>query len=94
MSESALEKKCWRWAKLVYGIKTIKLTSTAGWPDRLFIKGSRCFFIEFKSEKGHLRPMQTYIIEELRKDGAEVFIVNNFEHFKQITTDFIEKYEP
>lgn len=48
------------------------------WPDRLFLlPGGRCFFVEFKRPEGVLRPGQHSVIEELRKRGFTVYIIND-----------------
>jgi Holliday junction resolvase len=43
-------------------------------PDRIFIKGGRVVFIEFKRPGGKLTSGQEREIEKLRRHGAEVWV--------------------
>ena len=64
-----LEKQGW------YVLKLIK-TNKNGIPDLLALKrGNTPWFIEVKAIKGRLSKLQTYRIEELKKEGfkAEVY---------------------
>jgi Holliday junction resolvase len=56
-----------------YVIKLIK-TNKNGIPDLLCLKDGKGFFIEVKSEKGKLKPLQEYRHEELLKYGFETII--------------------
>lgn len=56
-----------------YVIKLIK-TNKNGIPDLLCLKDGAGFFIEVKSEKGIVRPLQKFRHEELNKYGFETKI--------------------
>lgn len=56
-----------------YVIKLIK-TNKNGIPDLLCLKDGTGFFIEVKSEKGIVRPLQKYRHEELTKYGFETIV--------------------
>jgi hypothetical protein len=56
-----------------YVIKLIK-TNKNGIPDLLCLKDGNGFFIEVKSEKGIVSPLQKYRHEELIKYGFETII--------------------
>ena len=59
-----------------YVIKLIK-TNKNGIPDLLCLKEGKAFFIEVKSEKGTVRPLQKFRHEELLKFGFETKIIKN-----------------
>ena len=61
-----------------YVTKLIK-TSTNGIPDLLAIKYGKAMFIEVKTERGKLAPLQQLRIDELRNAGAIVKVWSNFE---------------
>ncbi len=56
-----------------YVIKLIK-TNKNGIPDLLCLKDGKGFFIEVKSEKGKVKPLQNFRHEELLKYGFETLI--------------------
>ena len=54
--------------------------SRVGVPDRLVLFDvDLWFFVEFKSEEGHLEPWQDREIRRLRDRGVKVFVVNDME---------------
>ena len=83
MKESTLEAKCCEYADKTFAIKNIKIKDKAGWPDRLFFKSGRHFFVEFKREGEKPRLLQKHTHEQLRLRGEQVYIIDNFEEFKQ-----------
>jgi Holliday junction resolvase len=60
-------------SKGYYVIKLIK-TNKNGIPDLLCLKDGKGFFIEVKSEKGKVKPLQHFRHEELLKYGFETLI--------------------
>lgn len=80
MRESFIEKKVCDHAKR-NGFLAYKFTSPSrrGVPDRLFIGGGRVFFIEFKAPKGRLTKLQELTIQNMKKAGAEVYVIDNIE---------------
>lgn len=57
----------------------IEKASINGFPDRLFIRGGKTIYVEFKSDTGRLRPEQERVITEMRSKGAEVYVVSTLE---------------
>lgn len=55
-------------------IKNIQV-SLNGWPDRMYMKEGKVFFVEFKSKTGKLSELQKYRIEQLRKLKFHVLIL-------------------
>ena len=76
MKESALEQAWSRKAtkKGWLAVKNIQV-SLNGWPDRMFLKNGKIFFVEFKSSKGKLSELQAFRIEQIRKIGFHVLII-------------------
>ncbi len=91
MKESALEAKCCEYADKTYAVKNIKIKDKAGWPDRLFFKARQHFFVEFKREGEKPRLLQKHIHEQLSTWGEEVYVIDNFEEFKQIVRKWHDK---
>lgn len=83
--ESYIEKSCINYAKSK-GWLTHKFVSpnNKGVPDRLFIKKGYVLFVEFKSTKGKVTPLQKLVIDTLVKSGARVEIINNIDNFKNL----------
>lgn len=46
-----------------------------GYPDRVVICGGRVVFVEFKRPGEHLRAEQRYIVDVMRRQGADVRVV-------------------
>ena len=44
-----------------------------GWPDLVLVR-ERVIFAELKSDKGKLSPEQDWVLGELRRAGAEVYV--------------------
>lgn len=68
------------------GVYVRKFTSPQrrGVPDRVFAYSGRTFWIEFKSEKGKLTPLQQREIAEMRKHGLTVYVCNSITQGKKI----------
>ena len=78
MTESQFEQK---WSKKAkergwLSIKNIQV-SLNGWPDRMYMKNGKVFFIEFKNSKGKLSELQKYRIGQIRSLGFHCFIFEN-----------------
>lgn len=76
MTESKYEQA---WSKKAeargwYSVKIIQ-TSKNGFPDRMYMKNSKIFFVEFKSKKGYLSKLQKYRINQIRGLGFHVLIL-------------------
>ena len=59
-------------------------TSVSGIPDRLILKDGRYIWLELKAEGGRVSPIQTYIIDKLKKQGAEVYVIYTLAQLKEI----------
>lgn len=70
---------CWKWIA----------PGTAGVPDRIAIlPTNKIIFIEVKAPGQKPRPIQTYRINQLKKLGAHVYIIDNPQAIKQMLTDY------
>lgn len=78
--ERDIEKKACELAKAA-GWLAYKFVSPAqrGVPDRIFIKGGRIVFIEFKALGAKPTKLQWRMIERLRAQGCEVFVCDSVE---------------
>ena len=85
IKESKIEKEVSEYARSL-GFIHYKFLSTAnGVPDRLFISPNGfVFFIEFKAPDQEPRPLQAHVINKIRHNKAEVFIVDNIEDGKKV----------
>jgi hypothetical protein len=80
-SEKRLEAYLVKEVKKMGGL-CLKFTSPGcrGVPDRICVfPGSRCVFVELKSETGTLRKLQEVIHDRLRKRSIDVFVACNKE---------------
>ncbi len=67
-----------------YVIKLIK-TNKNGIPDLICLKDGKAFFVEVKSEKGKVAPLQKFRHEELLKFGFETIVLGKtFDNLKRI----------
>lgn len=75
MTESQFEQN-WSKKAALRGwlpVKNIQ-TNLNGWPDRMYMKDGKVFFIEFKSKTGRLSELQKYRIEQIRKLKFHCFV--------------------
>lgn len=97
MKESMVEQYLHRRIKSLEGT-TRKWTSPnyVGVPDRIcFLPGGEIFFVEVKTDKGHLSVRQAHEIEILRGFGATVFVCYGMKGVDQIYEWLIERgYSP
>tara|TARA_R110000782_G_C14807783_1_gene412475 strand:- start:2342 stop:2614 length:273 start_codon:yes stop_codon:yes gene_type:complete len=75
MLESAIQKDSIKAAKEL-GWYSFKVLSTLqrGLPDCCFIKDGDVVFIEFKTDKGKLSPMQVKIHKKFKEHGVTVYV--------------------
>lgn len=68
------------------GFLCVKLiqTNLNGIPDIMCLRNGIVIFIEVKSEKGKVRPLQEYRHKQLREHGFEVLVVNDINQIKQL----------
>lgn len=79
--ESSIERKVTDFAKRNgWIVRKLKWINRNGAPDRLFMKGGVCVFVEFKQSKKKARTNQSQEHEKLRAAGMHVVLVDNKEH--------------
>lgn len=88
IKESIIEKKSCAWAKLTFGIRSFKITTYVGVPDRLFLHKGKVIFVEFKRLGEKPRVIQEHVHRVLRDEGFTVYVVDNFESFKLIVKEW------
>lgn len=72
--EARLKKKAERLNCIVQKLTTFE----TGWPDRIVILPTGLTaFVELKTKRGVLSPRQRLVREEIKKQGAPYFIVND-----------------
>lgn len=84
MKESEIERKLGEGIKKLGGLY-YKFVSPnlPGVPDRIVIlPGGRIIFVELKTEIGRLANIQKWVIEEMRKRGADVRVVKGWPEAK------------
>lgn len=59
-----------------YIVVSVVRLSVNGYPDLLCMKDGKCIWIECKEKTDTLKPLQKYRIDELRKNGFEVFVIH------------------
>ena len=88
MTTEASIESSWQRRTKKYGWQTIKLDtgrSSRGWPDRLIcLPNGKAIFIEFKTPKGKVTPLQNHMHEKLRKLGHVVWVSRSAAHAEQI----------
>lgn len=60
-------------------VRKLSWIGRRGAPDRLFMKGGRALFIEFKATGEKPDPLQVREIERMRKAGMEVHVIDDIE---------------
>lgn len=85
MRESEIEKKVSDYAKakgwLVYKFVS---PSQRGVPDRIFIRGGKLFFVEFKAPGKKPTKLQDKIFGKIREELFEVYIIDDVEQGKKL----------
>ncbi len=81
--EAAIERPCVKRAGANDWLaRKLKWVGRRGAPDRVFIKGIRTVFVEFKDpDEGELSELQKREIAKMRKAGAEVHVIDSIEQF-------------
>jgi len=90
-SESSIERAVCAYAKK-RGMMPYKFTSPqrAGVPDRLFLAPvGRVFFVEFKTEKGKLSPLQINEQRVFSKHGHTIHVVSSVAQGKKLIDELI-----
>ncbi len=77
MREATIEKKVCDYAKSLEWIAEKVTPQANGYPDRIFLKEGRVFFIEFKAKGKTPTKLQNHRIEALRLSGFDVHVVDD-----------------
>jgi Holliday junction resolvase len=56
---------------------------TKGLPDLYAVRRGRQIWVEVKTPSGRVRPEQQTLHEQLRAQGAEVYVVRSIEHLRE-----------
>lgn len=92
MRESKIEIEVCEYAEsLGWEVHKIKSLSKRGFPDRIFFRKGKIFFIEFKVEDGKPRKQQSKRIEELEDQDIEVYVIDSIEKGYNLLKSY-EKY--
>lgn len=89
LSENQLEEKLRKKIKELGGI-ALKFVSPgrAGVPDRIILMPQgKIYFVEMKSPRGEVNPIQKYVFEKFEELGFKVHILNSDDAIK----NFLEK---
>lgn len=89
LSENQLEEKLRKKIKELGGI-ALKFVSPgcAGVPDRIILMPQgKIYFVEMKSPRGEVNPIQKYVFEKFEEVGFKVHILNSDDAIK----NFLEK---
>ena len=80
MAESPIELTVCKWAEdRGWFVRKIAYVGRRNAADRLFIKGGRVVFVEFKAPGKDPRPGQEREIKRLRDAGAEVHVIDDMD---------------
>ena len=83
MRESTIEKSVCKYAK-ERGWLTYKFVSPGNKavPDRMFMRNSMIFFIEFKAPGKKPTKLQEKVIADITSEGFAVYVIDNIKHGK------------
>lgn len=96
LTERAIEKAVCAYANASgFMVKKMQtgIGGAAGWPDRMFIKNGRVFFIEFKRPGGKLSSMQGVVAHLLQKEKIHVYIIDDIAAGKRAIDQELELCE-
>ena len=90
MRESALERQCVRAAQARgWLVRKLKWIGRDGAPDRVFFRGGKVMWLEFKAPGEEPKPIQLREHKRMRSHGASVHVVDSWKLFDRI----ISRYE-
>lgn len=93
--ESSIEKSICEYAKRK-GCLAIKQggTGNRGVPDRLFLFGGRCLWVELKRPGGVCTPLQLQKQADLTGRGFTVLVVDDVDQGKMVIDQFVAGVDP
>ena len=93
MTEKSFQDWCIKWAR-IHGVLVYKVEAIGkrGFPDLVMVAGGRVTFVELKNPNGagRVSPLQKRTIQELRENGASVYICASREEFETIIAEFAD----
>ena len=93
--ESTLQRKCLTYARSLRIIAhKVDSSSQRGFPDTLFVMPcGAVVFVEFKNpnKRGKLSKLQTHTINKLRENNAIVRVIDDFNEFKKLISEFVKQ---
>ncbi len=78
-AEQSIEKYLCRKVKEAGGMAIKLVPNPAGIPDRLIVSNGKCYFVELKTDGGHVEPIQLAMHRRLHKLNQKVFILWSYE---------------
>jgi hypothetical protein len=93
MTEARIEKKVVKWCR-DNGILTYKFVSPAhrGVPDRIMMAGGRILFLELKTEKGVLSPLQSHEMHKLHGAGFSSCVAFGYQQAVEFLSDHFAEH--
>ena len=90
MNEAEIENAVVAYAESLGAIAVkLRVDGENGFPDRTIIGPAGVLFIEFKTPRGRLRPMQRVWIERLTSQGHQVEVVSSVARGCEIVDRFL-----
>ena len=88
MRESAIQQKVMQKC-MQRGILCVKVDSSSsrGWPDlTCVLPNGTVLFVELKTKTGKTSKLQDYMIEKLKRNKANVYVIRSVEAFDRLVT--------
>jgi len=88
MRESKIEREFKKQAEHAgWWCLKLKVIGHAGFPDRLLLKEpGRVKFVELKATDKKPRPLQKWVIKNLKKRGFDVYVIDSIEDITRVVT--------
>jgi len=90
LRESAIEADNYVYARSLRIIFR-KLNFGEGWPDRLVLYRGRVLFIEYKQLGEKPTALQTYVHEDLRRQGFEVHVIDDMYKGRKLIKEWYDR---
>ena len=90
-TERQIQVKCIELLKKRGGFAVkVDSTSSRGWPDLLCVlPNGTILFVELKTKTGKTSKLQDYMINKLKRNKANVYIIRSVEAFDQLVTGYL-----
>lgn len=88
MLEDEIEAEGDKWAEdNGWLVRKLQYPGRRGAPDKMYIKGGRVVFVEWKKPDGHRKGLQKREIRKFKEHGAEAFFCDNVDDFIEYMTN-------